>query len=248
MPPHTTVPPLRVAARAAGTRAPTGAKISAASSGSGGCSSEPPAHTAPSERANSCAARSPGPGEGEDLPALVARHLRDDVGGRAKAVNADSPTLASEAQGAVADQPGAQQRRGRDIIEFGRDRETVALVGDGQLGIAAIDLVAGETGPVAQIFAAAAAVLADTAGPAEPWHADPVADREAFGIGSLFHDGADDFVAGHQRQLRVGQFAVEDVQIGAADGTGLDRDQQLPRSGPRLRQLGGGEGPPGLSQ
>jgi hypothetical protein len=178
----------------------------------------------------------------------VARHLRDDVGGRAKAVNADSPTLASEAQGAVADQPGAQQRRGRDIIEFGRDRETVALVGDGQLGIAAIDLVAGEPRAVAQILMAAAAVLADATGPAEPWHADPVADREPVGIGSTVHDHADDFVTGHQRQLRVAQFAVEDVQIGPADGTGLDRDQQLPRSGPRFRQLGGGEAPSGLRQ
>jgi len=53
IPPQTTVPPFLVAASAAGTSGPTGAKISAASSGSGGGAVESPAHSAPSERAKS---------------------------------------------------------------------------------------------------------------------------------------------------------------------------------------------------
>ena len=52
MPPQTTRPPLRNAASAAGTSAPTGANRIAASSGSGGCSSDPPAQSTPTERAN----------------------------------------------------------------------------------------------------------------------------------------------------------------------------------------------------
>src|SRR5262249_7261742 len=60
MPPQTTIPPFLVADSAAGTSAPTGAKISAASSGSGGGAVELPAHSAPSDRAKSCAASSPG--------------------------------------------------------------------------------------------------------------------------------------------------------------------------------------------
>ena len=51
MPAQTTRPPLRTARSAAGTSAPTGAKMIAASSGSGGGSSESPAQTAPSARA-----------------------------------------------------------------------------------------------------------------------------------------------------------------------------------------------------
>src|SRR5215469_12016200 len=47
-------PPGRTAASAAGTRAPTGAKRMAASSGSGGAWSELPAQTAPSSRAKAC--------------------------------------------------------------------------------------------------------------------------------------------------------------------------------------------------
>ncbi len=192
MPPHTTVPPLRVAA----------------------------------------------PGEGEDLAALMARDLGDDMGGGAEAVDADPLGFASDAQGAVADQPGAQQWRRRDIAERWVDREAIALVGDRQFGIPAVDLVAGKAGAVAQILAAAAAVIADAAGPAEPGDADPVADREAVGIGAPLHHHADDLMTRHQRQFRLRQLTVEDVQIGAAHRAGLDHDQQLPRTGPRRQQIG----------
>ena len=58
IPAHTTVPPGATARSAAGTSAPTGAKISAASSGSGPGAIASPAHSAPSERASSCAALS----------------------------------------------------------------------------------------------------------------------------------------------------------------------------------------------
>ena len=55
MPAQTTMPPGRIARKAAGTRAPTGAKMMAASRGSGGSSSAPPAQTQPSLSANACA-------------------------------------------------------------------------------------------------------------------------------------------------------------------------------------------------
>ena len=59
IPAHTTVPPLSVARSAAGTSSPTGAKMIAASSGSGTESVAAPAHSAPSSRANVCADESP---------------------------------------------------------------------------------------------------------------------------------------------------------------------------------------------
>ena len=59
MPPQTTRPPFLTALSAIGTSAPTGAKMIAASSCSGGASSEPPAQIAPSDFANACAASSP---------------------------------------------------------------------------------------------------------------------------------------------------------------------------------------------
>src|SRR5262249_11960324 len=102
-------------------------------------------------------------------------YLRDDVGGGAETVDPDQPRIAGHAQGSVADEAGAHQRRRLDIAVTLVDRKAIALVGDGQLGIAAIDLIAGEASAVAQILAAGAAIFADPAGPAEPRHADPVA-------------------------------------------------------------------------
>jgi hypothetical protein len=55
-----TRPPFFTALSASGTSAPTGAKMIAASSGSGGRSSELPAQTAPSEVAKRCDPASPG--------------------------------------------------------------------------------------------------------------------------------------------------------------------------------------------
>ena len=107
----TTTPPLRTARSAAGISAPTGAKMIAASSSSGGRSSELPVQAAPSSRANACASSSPARREGVHLPALVSCDLSDDVGGGAEAVDPEPLALAGHAQRAIADQPGAQQRR-----------------------------------------------------------------------------------------------------------------------------------------
>ena len=60
MPAQTTMPPGPVARRAAGTNSPAGAKMIAASSGSGGCSSEKPAHSAPTSSAKRLPSSSPG--------------------------------------------------------------------------------------------------------------------------------------------------------------------------------------------
>jgi hypothetical protein len=60
IPAQTTVPPRSTARRAAGTSSPAGAKRMAASRGSGGVSPESPAHSAPRDRANARASRSPG--------------------------------------------------------------------------------------------------------------------------------------------------------------------------------------------
>ena len=89
MPPQTTVPPFFVAARAAGTSAPTGAKISAASSGSGGAAVRVPGPFG-AERAGELLRREvAGAGEGEHSRPLMAGDLGDDVRGGAKPVDAD---------------------------------------------------------------------------------------------------------------------------------------------------------------
>ena len=245
MPPQTTVPPLRVAARAAGTSAPTGAKISAASSGSGGGSVEDPGPFGAEPTGKILRRRVARPGEGEEAAALMAQHLRHDVRGRPKPVNSDERRGTRHLQGPPADQARAHQGRRRDIVVFRREREAKALVGDGQFGIAAIDLIAGEAGAIAQILVPAAAIAAFAAGPAEPRHADPVAGCEGVGAGAGRDHGADNFVARHQGQLGVGQFAVEHMKIGAAYRAGVHLDQHLMRGRLGVRQFRRSERPAG---
>ena len=219
MPAQTTTPPLPTARSAAGTSAPTGAKTIAASSSSGAGPAESPAHSAPSSSASDCGRVVAAAGEGEHPPALVDGDLADDVRGRAEAVEAEALGVAGHAQRAVADQPGAEQRRDLLVGMVLGEREAEALVGDGQLGVAAVELVAGEAGAVAEVLAAGAAEAAGAVGPAQPRHADALALRVALAVAG---DAGDDLVAEHERQLRLGQLAVGDVQVGATDPAGGD--------------------------
>ena len=191
----------------------------------------PPAHSRRARARTPAPPRRPARVKREDAPALVARDLRDDVRRGAEAVEAEPLRVAREPQRAVADQPGAEQRRRLHVGVAVRDREAEALVGDRVLRVAAVEVVAGEARAVAEVLAARAAVAARRrrSSRATARRARSAAARRPL---------ADDLVAGHERQLRVRQLAVDDVQIGAAHAAGVDAHQHLPR--PRLgnRQLG----------
>ena len=116
----------------------------AASSGSGGMSSEPPAQTAPSERAKFCAGGIAGAGEGIDAPALPGRDLGQNMGGGAEAVEAERRPLPGHAVTAPADQAGAQERRRLRGIDGFRQRKAEARVGDRVRRVAAVAGIAGE--------------------------------------------------------------------------------------------------------
>jgi hypothetical protein len=75
--PQTTVPPGATVESATGTSSPAAAKTIAASSASGGRSSVPPAHSAPTSRANACPGPSPGLVNAKILrPRAVATFVR----------------------------------------------------------------------------------------------------------------------------------------------------------------------------
>ena len=236
MPPQTTRPPLRTWRSASGTRAPTGAKMIAASSGSGGAVAGILRRGAAERQGEGLRFGVAGAGEGVDAAALPDRDLGEDVGGGAEAVEAEHRRLAGQLERAVADQAGAEQRRRLDVAERVGKGEGVAGVGDAVGGEAAVAGEAGEQGIVAEILAALAAIGAMAAGPAEPGNADPVADAEALRALAQRRDPADDLVAGHDRQ-RALKVAVDDMEIGPADAAGGDLDQQLARAGRRHRPL-----------
>src|SRR5215210_8604216 len=179
------------------------------------------------------------PGEREDLPALMNGHLDDYVGGVAEAVEAEAFGVADHGQRAVADQARAQQRRGLKVRILLGDREAEAVVGDGVPGVAAVYLVAGEPGVVAEVLPVREAVAAATVRVAEPGDADPVTRCEAPDTSSYFLHRADYLVAGDQGQLRVRELPIHHVQIRPAHGAGVDPDQDLLRLRHRGRHLGG---------
>ena len=69
---------------------------------------------------------------------------------------------------------------------------------------------------------------------AEPGNADPVADREPADALAQCVNDTDDLVARDERQLRIGEIAVNHVQVGPADGAGFDPQSDLTRSRDRI--------------
>src|SRR6266540_2581232 len=168
--------------------------------------------------------------EREDALARVARELRDDVACRAESVQAEPLGVAHGSPGAVADEAGAEERRGLGIGIAVRDREGVPRVHHGCLREASVEVVPGEARPLAQILAPRAAGAADAARPAEPRDADAVAGREPTGARAECLDPPHHLVPEDERQLGMWQLAVDDVEVGAADAARGDLDPELPRS------------------
>ena len=65
----------------------------------------------------------------------------------------------------------------------------------------------------------------------KPWHPDPLPDPQAMHVAAHLLDPADNLVARHQRKMPLWQFAVDDVQVRAADAAGLDPQPDLVPAG-----------------
>ena len=62
---------------------------------------------------------------------------------------------------------------------------------------------------------------------AEPRNADTLADVQVLDAGADRIDPANDLMARDNRNVRVGQFAVDDMQVGAADAAGTHLNPYL---------------------
>jgi hypothetical protein len=168
----------------------------------------------------------------------VRGYLADDVRGRAEAVEPDAfGVLPAKPQRAVADQPGAKERRGLQVRKPLRDRKAEALVGDRRLRIAAVDVVAGELRVHAEVLAIGAAKAARLVDPAEPRDADALPDLEPLRPLTESLDRSHDLMTGDERQLGLGQVPIDDVQIGAANPARMHAKEDLPGPGLRLGNL-----------
>ena len=72
----------------------------------------------------------------------------------------------------------------------------------------------------------------------QPRDADPLAHPQSLDALSDRIDPADDLVSGDDRQLRVGQFAIDDMEIGSADAARRHLEADLPWSWLPVRQAG----------
>ena len=113
--------------------------------------------------------------------------------------------------------------------------KTKSRISHGELGIAAVDRVTGETCAVAKILPVRTTIDTFAIGPAEPGNAHPIAHFKLRIFATTdFFDGADNLVSGNQWQFRIRQFAIDHVEIGPADGTSIHADEQFACLGLRL--------------
>ena len=68
---------------------------------------------------------------------------------------------------------------------------------------------------------------------AEPGNPDPLIDCQAFHTSTDGVDMSDDFMTWNDRQFRVLQITVDDMQVGAANAAGRDFHQNFSRTGLR---------------
>src|SRR5580658_981730 len=168
-----------------------------------------------------------GPREGKDPTAAMSSDLDRNVRGGAEAVETDTPGLAGETKGAVADHAGAQERGGLYFGVARGKREDIALVRDRVVGVPAVYGVPGEQGPIAQVLASRTAVRTLPARPAEPGHAHAVPRTMTMRRGTHLCHGTHDLVPGHERKSGGGELAVDNVDICAAHPAGRDANLYL---------------------
>ena len=105
-------------------------------------------------------------------------------------------------------------------------------IGDRMGRKAAIARIAGKDWVIAEVLPAAQAIGAMTAGMTEPGNADAFAEAEPADVGADRIDPPDNLMPGNDRHLRIWQFPVDDMEIGAADAAGAHAHANL--SGARL--------------
>ena len=141
----------------------------------------------------------------------------------------------------MAYEPRAEERCRLDVRIGVREGEAEALVRDRELGEAAVDLVAGEARPVAQVLAAGEAERAYAAGPAEPRYAHAGAHLEPIHPRALPQDDPDNLVTQDQGELGVRELPIEHVKVRPADGARAHTEEDLIVAWFRRRELGEGQ-------
>ena len=143
----------------------------------------------------------------EHLASPIPRHLQRDMRRTAEAIKPDRRIGldAGPLHRAIADDPGAQQRRGFLIAQPLRQAVGEILAHDRVLGVSAVMILSGEAGVGAEVFVAAPAIDAGAAGLAQPRDSDPLAGLETIRAGTASLNHADHLMPGTIRGWRGGR-------------------------------------------
>ena len=138
--------------------------------------------------------------------------------------------IARDGERTPTDQARAQQRRQRTIAADLAERKRETCVGERGGRIAAVARKTGEYGMITKILALRAAIGASAVRMTEPRNADAFADLQARDRGADRIDATDDLVSGNDRQRARPQFAVEHMQVGAANTASRNLDANFSRT------------------
>src|SRR5438552_17131335 len=174
--------------------------------------------------------------ESEDFLSLIQGDLRNQMGRIPESVNAEAAGITCFPIRSIAEHSGTKQRRssrlrqGRfggqvDIEKFVWEMKAISRVGHGELGIAAVKSITGQSRVIAKIFAVRPAINALAIGPAEPWNANPIASCKSIYAFANLLDAADNLVTKNERKFRIGQLAINDMKIGPANRAGINANE-----------------------
>ena len=104
--------------------------------------------------------------------------------------------------------------------------------------VATIARVPSELWTIAKALIPLLAIRTYAAGGSEPGNADAHPRPESVDIRADPIDASDDFVTGNDRQLRTGQFAIDDMKVSPANAAGRDPHAHFARDRLRVGQLG----------
>src|SRR5215475_3812278 len=132
-----------------------------------------------------------------------------------------------------------------------RQVETVSRIGNGELGVTAVERVTGKARVIAKIFSSGTAINAVAVSPPKPRDSHAIVDCEganglsAATVGTLrslphfadLFDSSDNLMTENQRQLRIGQFGIDHVKVSATNRAGTDAHEQLSPARFRFRHV-----------
>jgi hypothetical protein len=145
--------------------------------------------------------------------------------------------LADNRQRTPADEPGTEQRCQRDIATELTERESKTRIRNRCGRKAAVARKSREYRVIAEIFTMSQTIGTNPAGVAEPGNADPLTEAQRFDAGADRIDPADHLMTGNDRIFRVGQLAIQNMQVCPTDTASQHLDPDLARSRLPVRQV-----------